>query len=180
MKNKITSLIVIASLLFINAFADNLNSSTTNPSMAVTGTQRTSTAITDYVIPVAVSGATCNSTTDIVAVTSDHSSQLICQSGAWTPVGGSGGVTGSNAANGYAKFSNGLIIQWGKTPVAPYTAWTSLSFPIAFPNACFMVTNAMYSGNHTSSVQDITGQYNWGFTFGQTAGYAMSWIAIGY
>lgn len=82
---KITS-IVITFLLFCSAYADTINSASKNTSVAVYGTQRTSTAIQPWVIPVAVAGAACNSTTDIVAVTSDHSSQLICQSGSWTNV----------------------------------------------------------------------------------------------
>lgn len=86
---KITS-IVITFLLFCSAYADTINSASKNTSVAVYGTQRTSTAIQPWVIPVAVAGAACNSTTDIVAVTSDHSSQLICQSGTWAAIGGGG------------------------------------------------------------------------------------------
>jgi len=76
---------IFSALLFLISLinADTLNSTSKNPSMAVTGTQRVSTAITDYVIPVATAGAACNSTTDTIAVTSGHSSQLICQSGVW-------------------------------------------------------------------------------------------------
>lgn len=88
---KITS-IVITFLLFCSAYADTINSASKNTSVAVYGTQRTSTAIQPWVIPVAVAGAACNSTTDIVAVTSDHSSQLICQSGTWKSASGSSGV----------------------------------------------------------------------------------------
>ncbi|MCL4432148.1 MAG: hypothetical protein M1300_07500 [Epsilonproteobacteria bacterium] len=80
--------------IFSIVSADTINSVSKNPSMAVLGTQRDSaTVINPYVIPIAVSGAACNSTTDIVAVTSDHSSQLICQSGSWNALGGGANIT---------------------------------------------------------------------------------------
>lgn len=47
--------------------------------------------------------------------------------------------------NGYAKFGNGLIIQWGVTPTQ--TTFTEevfvQSFPIVFPNNCFSVIMSM-------------------------------------
>lgn len=43
-----------------------------------------------------------------------------------------GGIVGSSLSqNGWAKFSNGLILQWGRG------SGTYCTFPIAFPNACF-------------------------------------------
>lgn len=78
--------IILFALLTAFSFVsgDTINSTSKNPSMAINGTQRDSaTVINPYVIPVAVSGAACNSATDTVAVVADHSSQLICQSGVW-------------------------------------------------------------------------------------------------
>lgn len=40
-------------------------------------------------------------------------------------------VGGSLSQNGWVKFSNGLILQWGRSTK------TSVTFPIAFPNNCF-------------------------------------------
>lgn len=40
-------------------------------------------------------------------------------------------VGGSLTQNGWVKFSNGLILQWGRSTK------TSVTFPIAFPNNCF-------------------------------------------
>lgn len=122
--------------IFSIVSADTINSVSKNPSMAVLGTQRDSaTVINPYVIPIAVSGAACNSTTDIVAVTSDHSSQLICQSGAWTGIGGGqcrieyetswrsdclGGSTTTGLApisGGWSTWSNWMVTsEWNGAP----------------------------------------------------------------
>lgn len=176
---KITSL-VITFLLFCSAYADTINSASKNTSVAVYGTQRTSTAIQPWVIPVAVAGAACNSTTDIVAVTSDHSSQLICQSGSWQPVGG--GVTGSNTPNGYVRLSNGLIIQWGTASIC--TACTTyVTLPIAFP------TQGVYVNLASPFYMNI-GEANNAATFVSKSQIALTsglhstqnyrWTAIGY
>lgn len=48
-------------------------------------------------------------------------------------------VAASLTENGYAKFANGLILQWGKL-VGPGTdgfKWVTTTFPIAFTSACF-------------------------------------------
>lgn len=68
--------------------ADSVNSPLKNPSMAVTGTQRPSTNITVDVIPVAQLGTACSSNVDVIAVTPDHSMELICQSNTWVAVAG--------------------------------------------------------------------------------------------
>lgn len=48
----------------------------------------------------------------------------------------------SFGANGYKKFADGLILQWGS-----FTSVTSVSFPIVFPNAVYSVTiGANYVG----------------------------------
>lgn len=157
--------------IFSIVSADTINSVSKNPSMAVLGTQRDSaTVINPYVIPIAVSGAACNSTTDIVAVTSDHSSQLICQSGVWQPVGGGSDIA-SKTNPGYTRLPSGLIIQWGYRGSA---GTTTITFPISFTTACF-------------SVQQ-TGTSNWGIAYscGKTSfvlsngGSAAYWIAIGH
>ena len=52
---------------------------------------------------------------------------------------GAGTIAGDVGQNGYVKFSNGLIIQWGllySTSVSTVT----LTFPIAFPTACLWGT----------------------------------------
>lgn len=119
--------LIAVALLFSISYADTLNSINKNPSMAINGTQRDSASVINpYVIPVAVSGAVCNSATDTVAVTSDHSSQLICQSGTntWQTVGGGLGigqawynVTGSRSMNTL------YVNNTGKPILVAVSAW---------------------------------------------------------
>ena len=47
----------------------------------------------------------------------------------------------SFATNGYQKLSNGLIIQWGRSSAS---GGRTISFPIAFPNACLNVVASAY------------------------------------
>lgn len=42
-------------------------------------------------------------------------------------------VAANLAQNGYVKFSNGLILQWGTNQPSPIT------FPVRFPSRCFTV-----------------------------------------
>lgn len=58
----------------------------------------------------------------------------------------------SKATNGYQKLPSGLIIQWGQA-VAPSQGQTTVTFPIAFPNAAFAV---VVSGLDTyAAVRDV-------------------------
>ncbi|TDA65777.1 hypothetical protein E0765_04665 [Sulfuricurvum sp. IAE1] len=66
--------------------ADSLNSSLKNPSVSVTGVQRESAPIVVGVIPVALPGQACNSNTDFIAVTPDHSMELICKTNTWVQI----------------------------------------------------------------------------------------------
>ena len=47
--------------------------------------------------------------------------------------------TQSLSSNGWVKFPNGLMIQWGRKYVSANTVNSSQSFPTAFSNACFSV-----------------------------------------
>lgn len=115
---KLLNFVLITLLSFFSiTSADTMNSIEKNPSMAVTGTQRVSAAITNYVIPTAVSGAACNSATDTVAVTSDHSSQLICQSGVWKSSNKGNTTfyvqTGEACPTGWSETERNPLGQWG-------------------------------------------------------------------
>ena len=86
-------------------------------------------------------------------------------------------TTSSLNNNGYVKFLNGLIIQWG-------TGSGNISFPIPFPNKCFSVTSSSQHNagwNEDTVINNIT---NKGFISHLAAygtGYTVScnWIAIG-
>ncbi|EGO65728.1 gp53-like domain-containing protein [Acetonema longum] len=105
-------------------------------------------------------------------------------------------VAASLAQNGYVKFRNGLIIQWGKG-VLPATSITNTSsninFPIKFPNIAVHVsgvaTNAAHpkgGGTWAVSPKNVTNQKFMAFCDNNGAGYnftltvGFNWLAIGY
>lgn len=55
----------------------------------------------------------------------------------------------SNAASGWMKFPNGMILQWGRTAQTGGSngsgAYLTTSYPIAFPNACWQVVATTYA-----------------------------------
>jgi Collagen triple helix repeat (20 copies) len=95
------------------------------------------------------------------------------------------------SANGYQKFLSGLIIQWGtvtngSTPPNPVDV--SITFPLAFPNACFGVfpcsqrnvasngqagDGSNFASNISTSGATITIDAN-------AVNYVANWFAIGY
>ena len=75
------------------------------------------------------------------------------------PEAGGDGITSSNlAGNGYVKFKNGLIIQWGvHTKDDAGGKWEhSVTFPIPFPNICYTVTATCNPNNDSDEPK------NWG------------------
>lgn len=93
-----------------------------------------------------------------------------------------GQFSSSLAANGYQKFPNGLIVQWG---TGMYVDAAAITFPIAFPNACLNVSVTQAgAGSYTS------GAYNLGKTgfnvtnrisyTGAACTITINWRAIGY
>ena len=100
----------------------------------------------------------------------------------------------SHATNGYVKLPNGTIFQWGQgtPPSVAHQDW-SVSFPIAFPNACLSVVNSDIcpSGNggyenanrvKSFSSSGVTFRQDWigDSTNGDTKQTTTSWHAIGY
>lgn len=77
--------------------------------------------------------------------------------------------------NGYVKFSNGLILQWGlaSTEAGRYPA----PFPIAFPNAVFSVVAV---SNYTSCAISKPTLTGFNTTLGSDTGDGLLWwIAVG-
>lgn len=107
-----------------------------------------------------------------------------------TPSTLSAALKGSNqdlGSNGYQKLPGGLFIQWGAAG-AIGNGTVSISFPVAFPNACLQVT-----GGHDSGGASAINQFTYGFSFsattltigaradnGQPISIGVRWIAIGY
>lgn len=88
----------------------------------------------------------------------------------------------SRAANGWFKDTNtGMIFQWGRNSSSG-VGNTTVTFPIAFPNACLNVQNTLIRG------ANIPGKDPWGFvsSFNKTSASLSSdasgsyWYAIGY
>jgi hypothetical protein len=97
-----------------------------------------------------------------------------------------GGSNQSLATNGYQKFPNGLIIQWGIAST-PNDAYTRVNFPISFGTQCYTalaspiyvgaIGGGSVLGSHVGSVD------NSGFSIGVSENIATItqsyWIAIG-
>ena len=91
--------------------------------------------------------------------------------------------------NGYTKFPNGLIIQWGtcEMPLSNvYMSTMTVTLPIAFPNSCL---NVISNGDHNRSwlvnakPVDKTKIELWAMEVNKGASsYALTirWFAIGY
>lgn len=83
--------------------------------------------------------------------------------------------------DGYVKLSNGLIIQWGHSTTTGDTR--SVTFPIAFPNACFAVipgaTDASrWIGSLSSSSTGFSFRL-WLSSGTGTEERTITWIALG-
>ena len=62
----------------------------------------------------------------------------------------------SVAANGYIKFNNGLIIQWGYTAIKT-AQQTTATFPIAFTSACYTISATTYYPDDISGISNPCG-----------------------
>ena len=84
-------------------------------------------------------------------------------------------VAASLTENGYAKFANGLILQWGNASGDDEGENSSSTFPIAFPSMCFvvLVTQTRYKGGSA-----LSNKSNTGFTWSARGG-RISWAALG-
>ena len=61
------------------------------------------------------------------------------------PSSGDGITEDDISGNGYVKFNNGLIFQWGVDLKDTSGAWEhSVTFPVAFPSICFSVVASCY------------------------------------
>jgi len=89
-------------------------------------------------------------------------------------------ITGTD---GYVKLPGGVIMQWGSIVCSAGT--TTITFPIAFPNACFSVTASPYiagnSGGVSSTVDAISSApTTTSVVYSTTTGWSLYWMAVGY
>lgn len=124
-----------------------------------------------------------NTTDDKIPVFSNGVLDYILKSELANATTGGGIVAANLAQNGYVKFSNGLILQWGTATQNGYAT----SFPLTFPAQCLAVVATYGLQNDSSywqyplSVQNsarssftIATKSNWG------ANDTARWIAVGY
>lgn len=83
-------------------------------------------------------------------------------------------VAASLTSNGYVKFANGLILQWGNAS-GRGDEDTSTTFPIAFPYTCFVV---LLTTKNFLGYNRLISQRNADFTWSAEGGH-ISWVAIG-
>ena len=89
-------------------------------------------------------------------------------------------VAANLAQNGYVKFSNGLILQWGVIVTDEANNDTTVWFPIAFPASCYTIV-AHHVGDTNYSNPCVTSFSRRDFKFynENTRGTHFTWIAIG-
>lgn len=83
--------------------------------------------------------------------------------GAWTDwreVYSTGNTPAFLAQNGYQKLPNGLIFQWGVVEAVSHASNVPVTFPVTFPNTCFMVVASQYQGEAGSTPVDNQAQVN--------------------
>ena len=90
-------------------------------------------------------------------------------------------IAANLAQNGYVKFSNGLILQWGSIVTGQANNGTSVTFPIPFSASCYTIlahhtedTNYMNPCVQAYSRADFT------YCNENTRGARFNWIAVGY
>lgn len=96
------------------------------------------------------------------------------------------GFTMNNGATGYARLPGGLIVQWG-TATQNASLYVSIPMPLAFPNALLSITGNHIGTGGAMCVEDATSRTRFGTSFyifnnagSRSAGWPMSWLAVGY
>lgn len=96
-------------------------------------------------------------------------------------LGKQGIVAGNLAQNGWVKFANGLIVQWGTSVTAKIG---TVTFPVSYPQQCFGVqANSCQLVNSSNPFRNVAIPYNIsasGFSFRvDDVSNQVQWIAIG-
>ena len=88
-------------------------------------------------------------------------------------------VAASLTANGYVKFANGLILQWGTTKYGG-KGHEQHNYPIAFPNAVFSITGALSDGGSGGANWSVGLVNNTTYYIFTDESSLLSWMAVGY
>ena len=135
------------------------------------------TALTGLFAPIA-SPAFTGTPTAPTASTGTDTTQIATVAYANAIAGGTTVPSGSLTTNGYARFANGLIIQWGMVTMNADSF--SVTFPIAFPTACsfgvagLAITDGGTTSPATKTKVGMSGNLNGSGT------QPINWLAIGY
>ena len=82
--------------------------------------------------------------------------------------------------NGYVKFSNGLILQWGVIVTGKANNDTTVWFPIAFPASCYtIVAHHVADKNYINPCVTSFSRRDFKFYNENTRGTHFTWIAVG-
>lgn len=107
----------------------------------------------------------------------------------WYVIGGSaqlvsarGAFGASLASSGYQKLPGGLILQWGRIGNIPHATSATVTFPIAFPNACFQAVTTGHNNDSSQqtfsvSITSTSQMVIWSTSGG---GVMATWFAIGH
>ena len=91
---------------------------------------------------------------------------------------------GENETNGYVKFPNGIILQWGFLSTNGSSSGQTITYPITFPNAMIISSaNDQRSGMNTGSLVNLStsqGTLYGGSSSGTYTATAVGWMAIGW
>jgi len=103
-------------------------------------------------------------------------------SGAWTALVDMDLPKDVTGNDGYVKLPGGVILQWGRTVCSAGT--TTITFPIAFPNACFSVTASPFISGNTGGISSTVDAISSAPTttsvvYSTTTGWTLYWMAVG-
>lgn len=116
-------------------------SNITNSSGTISLTKSNVTSALGYTPPTtnttySTGTASSSGITKLYTGVGDNTDGTMTQKAIKAIVGTGGGIIAASlAANGYVKFANGFILQWGTGTCSS----DGISFPIAFPNGCYAV-----------------------------------------
>jgi hypothetical protein len=126
-----------------------------------------------------VSGVLLSQSTAVTPASTDNSTAVATT--AWSLLGFATSLT----SNGYIKFPTwlgGLTVQWGNTGILPDSTPTTVTFPTAFANQCFIVVGSVHNNVNPSprtfQSASITASNYSAEILG--SGASANWVAVGY
>ena len=96
-------------------------------------------------------------------------------------------VASQYGTNGYRKWSDGFIEQWGIATKSAVNDWDTVNFPISFTTACYTLvavntapTSSPVAAQIPLTIKTYTAtNFQWSY-YGNAAGWRCGWMAVGY